>query len=77
MSLVGSITAGHAGEKDSSMSEPLQGSREPKLGAGMGRKIQGASKLFGKAHSGSGGKLGKTSQLSAGLSRLRGKGALA
>ncbi len=74
MSLVGSITAGHAGESDPSMREPLQGSREPKLGAGMGRKIQGT--VFGKK-TGSGGKLGKTSQLSAGLSRLRGKGALA
>ncbi len=59
------------------MSEPLQGSREPKLGAGMGRKIKGASTLFGKKNPGSGGKLGRSSQLSEGLSRLRGKGALA
>ena len=59
------------------MNEPLQGSRKAQLGPGMGRKLRGDSTLFGKKHSGSGGKLGKTSQLSAGLSRLRGKGALA
>lgn len=56
---------------------PLQGSRKPALGPGAGRKIKGSSSLFTKKNPGSGGKLGKTSQLSAGLSRLRGKGALA
>lgn len=78
MALVGSSTAGHPG--DPGMNEPLQGSRKAALGPGqgtMGRKLKGDSSLFGKKHSGSGGKLGKTSQLSAGLSRLRGKGALA
>lgn len=74
MALAGSITAGGMGEPD--LGRPLQGSRKPMLGS-AGGKIKGASALFSKKNPGSGGKLGKTSQLSAGMSRLRGKGALA
>lgn len=75
MALVGSVTAGHQNDNSAG---PLQNSRKPTMGSPAGtQNIKGSSRLFGKKNPGSGGKLGKTSALSAGLSRLRGKGALA
>lgn len=73
MTLAGTMTSGSHDE--GGLDRPLQSPRAV-VNVNMGRKLRGASTLFGKKNSGSPGKLGR-SGLAEGLSRLRGKGALA
>jgi hypothetical protein len=74
MNYTGSMTAGDPTESD--LNRPLRTDKPLMAGGSMGR-IKGASRLFGKKEPGSPGKLGRSSSLAEGLSKLRGKGALA